>query len=371
MSEQPRWDVVIIGAGVIGLALSLELKRQGATVLVVERTEPGREASHAAAGMIAYLDPVTQKELLPLARVSAKMYPEFIRQLEDTSGANIDFRSDGAIELSYQPLEPSAVDGAEVRELTHEELAQLEPAVRFRSHAYLAKEDCVDPRSIVAALLSALRTSTVNLVTGSPVLEVTHEHGRATGVRTERANYPGDVVVNCAGAWAAQIAPVEIPTVPARGHMLSVVPPHPQPATEITPPHQPGPPLRHVVRTPDCYMVPRSDGRLVIGSTLEPAGFDKTVDPRRIQRLRAAAERFVPVIAEMQLHEAWTGLRPGTPDGLPILGETKLHGYYACTGHYRDGILLTPVTALIMTELIRTGRTSADISRFSPHRFGG
>ncbi|HVP63539.1 MAG TPA: glycine oxidase ThiO [candidate division Zixibacteria bacterium] len=371
MSEQPSWDVVIIGAGVIGLALALELKRQGATVLVVERTEPGREASHAAAGMIAYLDPVTQKELLPLARVSAKKYPEFVRQLEDFSGAKVDYRRDGAIELSYQPLEPSTVDGVEVRELTHEELAQLEPKVRFRSHSYLAQEDCLDPRTLVAALMSALRTSTVNLVTGSPVLEVTHEHGRATGVRTERAHYRGEVVVNCAGAWAAQIAPVEIPTVPARGHMLSVVPPHPQPPTEVTPPEQPGPPLRHVVRTPDCYMVPRSDGRLVIGSTLEPAGFDKTVDPRRIQRLRAAAERFVPAISEMQLHEAWTGLRPGTPDGLPILGETKLHGYYACTGHYRDGILLTPVTAQVMSELIRTGRSSADLSRFSPHRFGG
>ena len=371
MNEQPSWDVVIIGAGVIGLALSLELTRQAASVLVVERTEPGREASHAAAGMIAYLDPVTQKELLPLARVSAKMYPEFLRLLEEISDSKVDYRREGAIELSYQPLEPSTVDDVEVRELTHEELAQLEPQVRFRSHAYIAKEDCLDPRTLVAALIGAVKASTVKLVTGSPVLEVTHERGRATGVRTERAHYRSNVVVNCAGAWAAQIAPVEIPTVPARGHMLSVVPQHPQPATETAPPEQPGPLLRHVVRTPDCYMVPRSDGRLVIGATIEPAGFDKTVDPRRIQRLRAAAERFVPAIAEMQLHEAWTGLRPGTPDGLPILGETKLHGYFACTGHYRDGILLTPVTAQIMSELIRTGRTSADLSRFSPHRFGG
>ncbi|HEX8925084.1 MAG TPA: FAD-dependent oxidoreductase, partial [Terriglobales bacterium] len=205
MTEQ-TWDVVIIGAGVIGLALSLELKRQGASVLVVERTEPGREASHAAAGMIAYLDPVTQKELLPLARLSAKMYPEFVRQLEDVSGAKVDFRREGAIELSFQPLEASTVDGVEVRELTHDELVELEPNVRFRSHAYLAKEDCLDPRTLVGALIGALRTSTINMVTGSPVLEVTHEHGRATGVRTERAHYRGNVVVNCAGAWAAQIA---------------------------------------------------------------------------------------------------------------------------------------------------------------------
>jgi len=371
MSEQQSWDVIIIGAGVIGLALSLELKRQGASVLILERTEPGREASHAAAGMIAYLDPVTQKELLPLARVSAKLYPGYVRLLEEVSDSKIDFRRDGAIELTYQPLEPSTVDGVEVRELTHEELGLLEPQVRFRSHVYLAKEDCVDPRTLIAALIGAVKASTIKMATGSKVLEVTHEHGRATGVRTERTHYRGNVVVNCAGAWAAQIAPVDIPTVPARGHMLSVVPPHPQPATEVTPPEPPGPPLRHVVRTPDCYMVPRSDGRLVIGSTLEPAGFDKTVDPRRIQRLRAAAERFVPAIAQMQLHEAWTGLRPGTPDGLPILGETKLHGYFACTGHYRDGILLAPVTAQVMGELIRTGRTSADLSHFSPHRFGG
>ncbi len=252
------------------------------------------------------------------------------------------------------------MDGNEVRKLTTEELAALEPEVRFRSHAYLAREDAVDPRMLVAALVAAARNLGVELLTGSPALEVTAEHGRATGVRTAHAHYSAAVVVNCAGAWAPQIAPINIPTVPARGHMLSVRAADAAPAAPL---------LAHVVRGPDCYIVPRSDGRLVIGSTLEPAGFDKTVDARRIQRLRQAAEKIVPGIAQLKLHEAWTGLRPATPDGLPILGETQLHGYFSATGHYRDGILLTPVTARVISELIRTGRTEADLGRFSPLRF--
>lgn len=353
------FDIIIIGGGVIGLSLARELAHGGTRILVLERTKPGREASYAAAGMIAYLDPVTPKDLLPLATGSARMYPEFVRQLEEESGEKIDFRRDGSIDLSYAEQDPQRVDGELIRELAPGELAQLEPAVRFSSHAYLAKEDCVDPRTLLAALLGATRSRGIEISEGAAALEISAEHGRVVGVRAAHESYTAPVVVNCAGAWAAKVKPISIPTVPARGHMLSVVPP------DISS----GPPLKHVIRTPDCYFVPRSDGKLVIGSTLEPAGFDKTVDPRRIERLRQAAIKFVPSVASMTVHETWTGLRPGTPDHLPILGETPIHGYYACTGHYRDGILLTPVTARVMSQLITTGRSDFDLKPFSPKRF--
>jgi len=353
-------DVVIIGAGAMGLSLALELRRHGMSVAVLERGEPGREASYAAAGMIAHLDPKLPPELAALARQSAALYPAFVQQLEAESNLRIDFRRAGAIELAYQELDSALVDGKEVHALTPEELAALEPEVQFHSHSYLAREDCLDPRQLAAALAAAARSLGAEILTGTPVVEVTVEHGHTTGVRTAGEQHSAAVVVNCAGAWAPQIAPGNIPTVPARGHMLSVIAPNAA---------QSGPLLSHVVRGPDCYIVPRSDGRLVIGSTLEPAGFDKTVNPGRIQRLRQAAEKIVPAVACMQLQEAWTGLRPGTPDGLPILGETHIRGYFACTGHYRDGILLTPVTARVMADLIRTGRTDADLSQFSPLRF--
>jgi glycine oxidase len=354
-----NYDIIIIGGGVIGLSLARELAKSGARVGILERATAGREASYAAAGMIAYLDPVTPRELLPLANYSAQIYSEYVRQLEEESGVKIDFRRNGSIDLSYAVQDPGRLDGTLIRELAAGELAQLEPNVRFPSHAYLSREDCVDPRTLVAALIAALPLLGIELVSGTPALEVLAEHGQATGVRTEAETISASTVINCGGAWAAQIKPVPIPTVPARGHMLAMIDPE-SPAS---------PALQHVVRTPDCYFVPRSDGRLVVGSTLEPAGFDKRVDPRRIERLRQSAKKFVPAVANMTVQETWTGLRPGTPDSLPILGQTAVRNYYACTGHYRDGILLAPATAHVMAQLITTGRTEFDLERFSPLRF--
>jgi glycine oxidase len=133
--------------------------------------------------------------------------------------------------------------------------------------------------------------------------------------------------------------------------------------------HNSGPVIRHVVRTHEVYLIPRSDGRILLGATLEEAGFDKRLDPDTIQRLYQAAAKVVPEIANMRIHDAWAGLRPGSPDGLPILGATSMPGYYAATGHYRDGIMLAPITALVMTQLISGGRTEIDLGAFSPLRF--
>ena len=166
--------------------------------------------------------------------------------------------------------------------------------------------------------------------------------------------------MNCAGAWASQIKPFGVPTRPVKGQMLCVVP-----AAKA---HTSGPLLRHVVRTPEVYIVPRSDGRILLGSTLEEAGFDKRVDPETVQRLHRAAESVAPEIGQMRIHDAWAGLRPGTPDDLPILGATSMPGYYAATGHYRDGIMLAPVTAEVMTQLLTGQPTKFDLAPFSPLR---
>ena len=166
--------------------------------------------------------------------------------------------------------------------------------------------------------------------------------------------------MNSAGAWAGQIPPVAIPTRPVKGQMLSLA--------DVA-----NGSLRHVVRAPDVYLIPRTglngDGRIVIGATVEEAGFDRGVDKESIHRLRTAAIELVPSLAHLPMVEAWSGLRPGTPDDLPILGETSLPGYFAATGHYRDGILLAPITARLMTQLILGGVPECDISAFSPLRF--
>jgi glycine oxidase len=348
-------DTIVIGGGIIGLSLALALRRQGARVLVLERGEPGREASHAAAGMLACCDPHTPLPLRPLLQASARLYPEFVRELEDESSLPIDFRSQGTIALAPDGI--SICSGS--RDLQPAEVPALEPALAaVNLPAQFWPEASVDPRTVVAAAIAAARRRGVELVHGSSATGIVIRKGRAAGVNTARSSFAAATVVNCAGAWAAEIAAGApfIPTRPVKGQMLSVVP-----AAKNF--------LRHVVRAPEVYLVPRSDGRLLIGATVEEAGFDKRVDPRVIQRLHSAAIRLLPALASARILEDWAGLRPGTPDGLPILGPTSLPGYFAAAGHFRDGILLAPITARIIAGLVAGNLCEFDLTPFSPARF--
>ena len=182
------------------------------------------------------------------------------------------------------------------------------------------------------------------------------EDGKASGVRTNKTQFPAGLVVNCAGAWAGQIGPYAFPTRPVKGQMLCVI----MPEKEL---------VRHVVRAPEVYLIPRSDGRMLIGATAEEAGFDKQTVPEAIQKLRRAAVDLVPKLNDARFLSAWAGLRPGTPDGLPILGATPTPGYFVATGHFRDGILLAPVTAKMMGDLISGRAPDWNIAGFSANRF--
>lgn len=359
------FDVIVIGGGAIGLSLSLELERGGASVAVVERSEPGREASHAAGGMLADLDPHTPAKLRPLAHAAARMYPEFVQSLKNESGLPIDFRRHGTI--YFPALGDPEPQGDKVRKLSPTVVSEIEPGLAMRENAWYLPENCVDPRHLTAALAAVARLHGIEIVTGSTVVEVETERGRVRGVRTERTLYRCKIAVNCAGAWASKIAHVRLPIRPVKGHMLSLVFPsetagHPHAAEHPAIPN-------HVVRSAGCYVIPRSDGRVVIGSTVEESGFDKAVDSKIIQQLHHAACALFPRLAEARIHEAWTGLRPGTPDGLPLLGETSVGNYYACTGHFRDGILLAPSTARAMAQFINTGESTVNLDAFSPERF--
>jgi glycine oxidase len=352
------WDVVIIGGGVIGLSLAWRLRRDGASVLIVEKSEPAREATYAAAGMVAHCDPHNPPALAALIAASARMYPEFVRELREESFESPDLRSAGTIAFLEEDESPGC---AGARAITDDELARIEPLVSLRGRTFLLPENSVDPRKLASALEKSLRHSGVDFVTGSPVNEVAVLAGRAAGVRTAKSFYAGDAVVNCAGAWASMIKPFGVPTRPVKGQMVCVVP---GPGA-----HRPGPLIQHVVRTPEVYLVPRSDGRILLGATVEEAGFDKRVDPGTVQLLHLAAARVAPTIGEMRIHEVWAGLRPGSPDDLPILGPTALPGYFAATGHYRDGVLLAPITALVMSQLLRGREPEFDLQPFSPLRF--
>jgi len=335
------------------MSLAFSLRRNGAQVLVVERGEPGREASHAAAGMLADLDPHTPEALRPLALASARLYPEFVHDVQDESGSHVDLRDDGTIQLP----DPTAAPGAFATPITDEGGVQtLEPSLSYTGVAFLLKERAVDPRALIAAMLKAAKHREIEVASGSAATELMVSKDRVQGVRTAKSDYHAPVVVNCAGAWAGKFGAGGAPTKPVKGQMLALI----APRRDL---------LRHVVRAPEVYLVPRSDGRIVVGSTSEDAGFDKRVDPDTIQRLHQKAADLVPELGQARRLEAWAGLRPGTPDELPILGRGEVDGYFVAAGHYRNGILLAPITAVVMTQLIRGMQPEIELGAFGVDRF--
>ncbi len=359
-----NWDVIVVGAGIIGLSLAIELNKRELRVLVVEKGEPGREASWAAGGMLVDYPAETAPGLRELATASARMYPEFVRELEDESGLKIDLRSVGTIVLTF--LETGLRPATTPAYALPRPLAELEPGLRILNHtepqltSMYINERCVDPRHLTAAAIAAARHRGVDFSAGDPVLAVEVADGKASGVRTGKTQFSAGMVVNCAGAWAGQIGPHPFPTRPVKGQMLCVA----MPEKEL---------VRHVVRTigrtPDVYLIPRTDGRMSIGATAEEAGFDKQTLPETIHRLRQAALDLVPKLADARILEAWAGLRPGTPDKLPILGATPTPGYFVATGHFRDGILLAPITAKLMAQIMTGQRAQIDVSKLSADRF--
>jgi glycine oxidase len=353
------WDVIVIGGGIIGLTLAIALRKRSMQVLLVERGEPAREASHAAAGMLADCPLEFPLALQPLATASARMYPEFVHELQDESAIDVGLRDSGTIFFpphGYAPPMP----GFNPTNLDAAALAALEPALAAteRQAMYL-KERSVDPRALSAAALKAARHRETGISSGTTVKTICVDGGRVSGVHTERSSYSARIVVNCAGAWSNNISPgdlspLRVPTRPVKGQMLAVVG---------------GPQLRHVIRSAEVYLVPRGDGRIVIGSTLEEAGYDKRTDVETIQRLHQSAIHLVPTLSQARILEDWAGLRPGTPDDLPILGATEIPGYFVATGHFRDGILLAPITAHVMAQVIAGEKPDHDLAAFSPQRF--
>jgi glycine oxidase len=196
----------------------------------------------------------------------------------------------------------------------------------------------------------------VDFSSGDSVSAVNLWQGEVTGVTTTKTSFLAPKVVICAGAWSGQIAPCAFPTRPVKGQILCLA----MPSRTL---------LKHVIRSPKAYLIPRSDGRLLVGATVEEAGFDKRTDPDTIQRLHRAALELVPKLRDARMLEDWAGLRPGTPDSLPILGASQTPGCYVATGHFRDGILLAPITAKLMCAVIEGNTPELDLSAFSPSRF--
>ncbi|HEX4664941.1 MAG TPA: FAD-dependent oxidoreductase, partial [Terriglobales bacterium] len=261
-------DVVIAGAGIIGLSLAIELRRAGATVLVLDRGEPGSEASSAAAGMLVTADPDTNPVSKPLADASASLYSAFVEELELRSEITVGYENRGALYIANEQerFPCPGLGVAEVRD--------LEPSLAEYPHVYFLEEQSVDPRLLVRAALLTAKHMGIAVHHEARVQGVILTKEHQLEVKTARGLYETAIFVNCAGAWAGEISGAAISTRPVKGQMLAVIPQQCE--------------LRHVVRSHDVYLVPRKGGRILIGSTVEEAGFDKTVDPSTIQKLHQA-----------------------------------------------------------------------------------
>lgn len=367
------FDVAIIGGGVIGASIAFELAGEKLRVAVFDRQEPGREASWAAAGMLSPApDSPRDWLLVPLGAESLRLYPDFIASVEGESGKSAGYASEGTLEVfpgvNGEADRDCRVDRCRQLALRAEPLdltaaRKWEPALGdlVRAVAWLADEGVVDPRALTSAVITAAQHRDVEIRGDCAVTELICERGRCRGFVAGGERISAGHLVVAAGCFSSQLRETSgllariAPTRPVRGQMLALRPR--------------GASLGRVLRSETAYLVPRRDGRIVAGSTSEEAGFEKRVTPEGVRKIFDAALELFPGLADAELVESWSGLRPGTPDDLPILGPTGVEGLLISTGHYRNGILLAPVTAKLMRDWIVDGRTRLDATAFSPLRF--
>ena len=341
-------DVAIAGAGIIGLSLALELRQRGLSVTVMERGQAMSSASWAAGGMLAVNDPQNPAELMPLCVRSWELYPAYLELIESLSGVAVPLRTRRT--LQEMQLATESTEFATAREI-----AEFAPGLDPAGHPFVwLEEGSVDPNDLRTALPAAL------LAAGGKLLEATEvcslkSAGGDVQIETRQGNTSARMFVNCCGAWAGAELWGSIPVEPVKGHMVNV---------RCAPDR-----LRCVVRTPGVYLVPRGDGRVTVGATLEHVGFDEVTHEAQVGGLTEAALRLLPEAVLPSPIDAWTGLRPGTPDGLPILGPAERANCWHATGHYRDGILLAPVTARVMAQAMMGGTPDVPLAAFSPARF--
>ena len=365
---------MIIGAGVIGLGIAWRLAHAGCSVTVYDRAEAGRGASWAAAGMLAAAVETEpgEEELLVLTLASQRMWPSFARELEAVSDISVGYRDEGTIVVALTRDDAEHLRhicdfqkslGLELQWLSGAEARRREPHLRpgIPAAVWSPRDHQVENRWLTQGLGEAARRAGVVLREHVPVREVEVAGGRARAVLTDHGRDPADVVILAAGAWSREIAGIpsaHLPPVrPIKGQMLAL---RMDPSAPL---------LRHVVWAPRSYLVPRRDGRLVVGGTVEERGFDDTLTAGGLLALLEGAWRAVPAIEELPIAETWVGFRPGSRDDAPMLGPSGIDGLIVATGHHRNGILLTPITVETVSAYVLTGRLPEIVEPFTPERF--
>lgn len=363
--------MIVVGGGVIGLATAWRLAQRDLSVVALERNEPGRGTSHVAAGMLAPIaeaDPA-EGSLLQLGIASARAYPGFVAELEALTGADAGYLRCGTLIVGRDRDEAESLDhelairrrfGLDVKRLRPSEARALEPALAptLRAALEFADDHAIDPRRLCAALAEAVRRSGGEVRANADVAAVEIEGGvlLSDGQRLRARR-----VVVAAGVWSGSLPGIpddaRVPVRPVKGQILHL--------------HDPAGPglLSRVVRLPTAYVVPRGDGRYVLGATMEERGFDTTVTAGAVFELLRDASELLPGLSELVVDELSAGLRPGTADNAPIIGPGSMPGLVWATGHYRHGILLAPVTADLVAGAVVDGSPVPE--EFSAARFAG
>jgi glycine oxidase len=364
-----NFDVAIAGGGLVGGAIAFELAREGLSVGVFEKGEPGREASWAGAGI---LSPAPENQsaipMVPLGKASLALYPEFVASVEEISAEKTGFRPRGTMDVLFSRDAVSELStlmavhhglGLRAEPLRPEDARELEPELSPEVEAAVLRPDegSVDNRALTRAVLEAASRSGAEIFPNRAVESIWREGRRCAGLKLSAEKVSAKWTVVAAGCFSAEIEGMKpyAPVRPAKGQMVAF--------------RGEGVEIERVLWSERIYLVPRNDGRILAGATVEYVGFEKQVTAGALEKILAAAIEIAPKLASSTIDETWAGLRPDSPDHLPILGPTELDGLLVATGHFRSGILLTPVTARLLREWITQQRVSVDWERFSPMRF--
>ena len=362
-----KTEVGILGGGIIGLSIALELRRRGASVSVFDVGQPARAASWAAAGMLApSTEHIVDPDLQALCQRSLEAYPQFVRALRAGSSIDPHLRLDGIVSAAHD-AETAGILEMRVRRtaspqlelIDRERALALEPALGrgLRCATIAHGEGHVDNRRLGRALIECCTNAGVQLHTSDASIALECDSRRVLGIRTAFGYHAVEWVVNAAGAWASQVSGAPdhaTPDVfPVKGQMIALAMPEGL--------------VRHPIWLRGAYVVPRAHGRLLVGATSEDAGFDTRVTAAGVEGLLHAAIGAMPALRDLTVTETWAGLRPASEDRKPFIGPTQLDGYYVAAAHYRNGILLAPETARLMGECLER-RTTAELQAFLPGR---
>jgi glycine oxidase len=365
VKEKRSFDAIVVGGGAIGLPCAWDAARRGAEVIVLERGEPGAGATGVAAGMLAPVGELSFGEpgLLELCLSSARMYPEFVAALEAETEESTGYQRLGALHVALDRDE--AAELRRVHELQRSleleaewraprRCRELEPGLTpsFHGGVHAPGEAAIDPRRLTAALNGALAEAGVEVRTGTEVVAGLFEGERLRGVRAETGEeLHADAVVLAAGAWSGTAAwlpdHARPPVRPVKGEIV-----------ELGSRDGAAGPANRILASERVYLVPRADGRLIVGATVQERGFDTVVSAGGVLELLREAYRLLPEIAEMEMVGAIAGLRPGTPDNLPLIGPGEIEGLVLATGHHRNGILLAPLTGERVASLLAAGEVA-------------